>query len=86
MNTLDDTFSVTDLRHKTSKILDRVADKGIVYLVRHSKTEAALVDMEYLVALQQAYENYIDTLEFDETVTLKRIPLSKHKKAPGKKS
>ncbi|OGF98648.1 hypothetical protein A2153_04115 [Candidatus Gottesmanbacteria bacterium RBG_16_38_7b] len=86
MNTLNDTFSVTDLRHKTSEVLDKVAEKGIVYLVRRSKTEAALVDMEYLAALQQAYEDYLDTLEFDQTVSLKRIPLSKHKKAHGKKS
>ena len=81
MNTFNDTYSVTDLRHKTSKILSDVAAKGLVYLVRHSKAEAALVNIDYLTALQQAYEDYLDTMEFDRTVTLKRIPLSQHKRS-----
>lgn len=80
MNTNIDTFSVTDLRHKTSQILDTLAEKGVVYLIRHAKPEAALVDIKYLTALQDAYEDYIDTIEFDKTIHLKRIALSEHKK------
>jgi len=80
MNTNFDTFSVTDLRHKTNKVLKSAQDKQIVYLIRHSKPEAALVDIDYLSALQEIHEDYLDTLEFDNTVTLHRLPLEKHKK------
>lgn len=78
MYTSDSTFSVTDLRHKTTKVLEEVKIQGIVRLLNRSKTEAALVDIDYFNALQEAYEDYLDTLEFDKTVGLKRIPLSKH--------
>ena len=60
---------------KTKKVLKEAGEKGYVLLLRHSKAEAALVDINYLAALQEAYENYLDTLEFDKTIGLKRIPL-----------
>ena len=80
MNTSNVTYSITDLRHKTLKVLKDALDLGYVNLVQRSKTKAALVDIEYLRALQEAYENYLDTLEFDKTINLKRIPLEVHKK------
>lgn len=79
MNTNIDTFSVTDLRHKTSQILENLPEKGVVYIIRHAKKQAALVDIKYLTALQEAYEDYIDTIEYDKTIHQKRIPLSEHK-------
>lgn len=79
------TFSVTDLRHKTSQILKQVASRGLVYLLRRSKLEAALVDPSYLAVLQEAYEDYLDVLEFDRTISLKRIPLEEHKKRQAAK-
>lgn len=75
-----DTSTITDLRHRTNKVLQKAEEKGYVYLVRRSKVEAAVVDIKYLNALQEAYEDYLDTLEFDNTVNLKRIPLTKAKK------
>ena len=84
MDTNFNTYSVTDLRHKTNRILKDAAERGFVYLVRHSKTEAALVDVKYLNALREVYEDYLDTLEFDKTIKLKKIPLEKHKKARTK--
>lgn len=54
MDTSIATFSVTDLRHKTNKVLEEVKEKGCVYLIRRSKLEAAIVDIEYFKALQQA--------------------------------
>lgn len=75
MDTSIVTFSVTDLRHKTKKVLKEAGERGYVFLLRHSKAEAALVDINYLAALQEAYEDYLDTLEFDKTIGLKRIPL-----------
>lgn len=80
MNTNNDTFSVTDLRHNTNEVLKQALAKGYVYLIRHSKAEAAVVDLGYFRALEEAYENYLDTIEFDKTINLKRIPLAIHKK------
>lgn len=80
MDTPISTSTITELRHKTNQVLSQAAEKGLVYLLRRSKLEAAIVDIHYLNALQEAYEDYIDTLEFDKTIHLKRIPLAKHKK------
>jgi hypothetical protein len=80
MNTNNDTYSVTDLRHRTNEVLKQAAAKGFVYLIRHSQVEAAIVDLDYLTALKEVYEDYLDTLEFDKTITLKRIPLENHKR------
>lgn len=79
MDTQNSTFSVTDLRHKTSQVLQKALDTGIVYVVQHSKIKAAVVDPEYLTALQKAQEDYLDILEFDQTIDLPRISLEKHK-------
>lgn len=80
MYTNIDTYSVTDLRHKTTQILAGLANKGFAYVVRNSKAEAAIIDLGYLQALQAAYEDYLDILEFDKTINLKRIPLSEHRR------
>ncbi|MCL4338137.1 type II toxin-antitoxin system Phd/YefM family antitoxin [Patescibacteria group bacterium] len=81
MDTNLDTYSITELRHNTRKLLEKASEKGYVYLLRNSKTEAALVDIEYLNALRSAYEDYTDTLEFDLTVKQKRVPLSVYKRS-----
>lgn len=77
MSTSIATSTITDLRHKTNKILMQAEEKGYVYLLKRSKPAAAVVDIKYLEALQEAYEDYLDTLEFDKTIKLKRIPFSK---------
>ncbi|MBI4226491.1 type II toxin-antitoxin system Phd/YefM family antitoxin [Candidatus Roizmanbacteria bacterium] len=81
MDTSINTSTITDLRHKTNKVLQKAEEKGYVYLLRRSKVAAAVVDVKYLNALQEAYEDYLDTLEFDKTIKLKRIPLIKAKKS-----
>lgn len=86
MNTNLHTFSVTDLRHKTSRVLSEATKRGMVYLVSHSKPKAAVVDIAYFQALQEAYEDYLDILEYDRTISLKRIPLSQHQKAYTQKT
>lgn len=80
MYTNTNTYSVTDLRHKTNEILNLVNDKGVVCLMRRSKAVAAVIDLDYLNALSEAYEDYLDTIEFDKTINLKKIPIEKHKK------
>ena len=72
-------FSITDLRLNPLKVLAEAKTRGFAYLLRRSKAEAAIVDIDYLNALQDAYEDSLDTIEFDQTVSLKRIPLSRHK-------
>lgn len=72
-------FSITDLRLRPLRVLAEAKSRGYAYLLRRSKAEAAIVDIDYLNALQEAYEDYLDTIEFDQTVSLKRIPLSAHK-------
>ena len=86
MYTLNNTFSVTDLRQKTTKVLKEVKNTGFAYVLNRSKTEAALVDIDYLTALQEAYEDQMDIKEFDETIRLKRIPWSVHLKRHKKPS
>jgi len=81
MDTSNVTYSITDLRHKTSKVLKDALEKGYVNLIHRSKTKAAIVDIEYFKALQESYEDYLDTLEFDKAIKEKgRISLSEYKK------
>lgn len=80
MNTQNSTFSVTDLRHKTSRVLQKAQDNGVVFVVQHSRIKAAVVDPEYLATLQKTHEDYLDILEFDQTIGLPRISLKKHKR------
>lgn len=71
------TYSVTDLRQKTSKVLSDATNHGFVNIMQNSKPKAVVVNPQYLFALQEAYENYLDTIEFDKTINLKRTPLKK---------
>lgn len=80
MDTNNDTFSVTDLRHQTSNVLNTAHAQGYVILMRNSKPHVALVDISYLKALQEAHEEQLDIVEFDQTNKLKRIPLAQHKR------
>lgn len=80
MNTYTNTYTITDLRQKTLWLLKQTSIKGYIYLLRRSRPKAALVDIKYLTALQEAYEDNLDIQEFDQTINLKRISLAKHKK------
>lgn len=80
MDTQNSTFSVTDLRHKTSEVMQKAQDEGVVFVVQHSRIKAALVDPEYLSALQKSHEDYLDILEYDQTIGLPRITVETHKR------
>lgn len=80
MDTSIATFSVTDLRHKTNAVLKETLTKGYAFVVRHSKPAVAVVDVNYLEALQEAHEEYLDVLEYDATAGLPRMTLAEHKK------
>lgn len=80
MNTIPNTLSVTDLRRKSAQVLKNLEEEKFFLLLQNSKPKGALVDLEYLKMLQETFEDYLDTLEFDKTINLKRIPFSQHQK------
>lgn len=80
MDTLSATFTVTDLRKKTKKVMKAAEESGYVHIFHRSRAKVSLIDSAYLKVLQSAYEDYLDTLEFDRTVNLKRIPLEIHRR------
>ena len=84
MNTNSHTYSITDLRQKTKKVLDEVLEKSVVYLFRNSKPEIALVDINYLKSLEEAYEDYLDVIEFDKRKKETTISWDKYKKSKGR--
>ena len=73
------TYSITDLRQKTSKVLKDASDNGYVYVTRNSKKEAAVVDSSYLENLQDAYEDYLDIIEYDKTINEPRTSWKEYK-------
>ncbi len=79
------TYTVTDLRHKTSDVIAAATSLGYVHIIQNSKPKVAVVDSEYLASLQEAYEDYMDTLEFDRTVNLPTISLEDHLQEYDKK-
>ena len=72
------TYSITDLRQKTLDIVRSALNHGYVQIIHNSKPKVAVVDTEYLNALQAAYEDLLDIQEIAQTRHLKRIPLKKH--------
>lgn len=73
-------YSITDLRQKTTKVIASALANSYVHIIQNSRSKVALVDSEYLKMLQEAYEDYVDTLEYDRTVNLPRISLEDHLK------
>lgn len=59
------TYSVTDLRQKTSDVIATAMADGYVHIIQNSKPKIAVVDSDYLSALQEAYEDQMDVEEFD---------------------
>lgn len=81
MYTNINTYSVTDLRQKTAKVLADVLKGGVGYIIKNSKPQFALVDIEYLKTLQEAYEDYLDVIEFDKRSKEKTISWKDYKKS-----
>ena len=61
-------FSITDLRQKTTDVLLAAKQMGYVTVVKNSKNDAYVVDPKYFLALQEAYEDYLDILEYDQGI------------------
>ena len=69
------TYSVTELRQKTSTVIKAALDKGYVHIIQNSKAKVAVVDSAYLTAMQEAYEDQMDIKELkrrrnEPTITL----------------
>lgn len=58
-------YSITDLRQKTLDVVNAAQALGYVQIIQNSKAKVAVVDSQYLSSLQEAYEDYLDMLEFD---------------------
>ncbi len=78
-------FSITDLRQKTTKVIESALANNYVHIIQNSRSKVALVSGEYLKVLQDAYEDSLDTQEFDRAVNEPRISLEKHLKEYNKK-
>ena len=85
MSAIPATLTVTDLRRKSAKVLKNLSEEKLFLLLQNSKPKGALVDLEYLRMLQEAYEDYLDVLEFDKTINEKTISWEKYKKESRKK-
>ena len=66
MNTYSDTYSITDLRQKTLEVLAATKQHGYVNLIKNSKKASVMVDPAMFLKLQEAYEDYLDGLEYDK--------------------
>lgn len=60
------TYSVTELRQKTSDVISTALAQGYVHIIKNSKTPVAVVDSKYLATLQEAYEDMCDAAAFDK--------------------
>jgi len=85
MSAIPATLTVTDLRRKSTEALKNLSEEKLFLLLQNSKPKGALVDLEYLKMLQEAYEDYLDILEFDKTVNEKTISWDQYKKESKKK-
>lgn len=79
MFTIPNSTTVTELRRKSASILKTLADEKLLLLIQNSKPKGALVDLEYLKILQEAYEDYLDILTFDQAISEPTLPWKKHR-------
>lgn len=84
MSTIPSTLTVTDLRRKSAKILKRLPREKLYLLLQNSRPKGAIVDLEYLKMLQDAYEEYLDIQVFDKTIEESTISWENHKKKSRK--
>lgn len=68
MNSIPNTLTITELRRKSASALKSLADEKLLLLIQNSKPKGALIDLEYLKTLQEAYEDYLDIVAFDKTI------------------
>jgi len=75
---ITNSYSITDLRQKTLDVVKAALAVGYVQIIHNSKAKVAVVDSAYLAALQEAYEDQMDTIEFDKTVNEPTITLEEY--------
>lgn len=84
MLTIPNSTTVTELRRKSASILKSLANEKLLLLIQNSKPKGALVDLEYLKMLLEAYEDYLDILTFDEAIDKPAISWKEYKKKSAK--
>lgn len=84
---LTNSFSITDLRQRTLDVINAAKATGYVQIIHNSKANVAVVDTAYLTALQEAYEDQMDVLEFDKRKNEPAITLEEYlRKRSAKKA
>jgi PHD/YefM family antitoxin component YafN of YafNO toxin-antitoxin module len=68
MLSIPSTTTITELRRESAKILKNLPKEKLMLLIQNSKPKGALIDLDYLKMLQEAYEDYMDTIAYDEAV------------------
>ncbi len=72
------TYSVTELRQKTSAVISTALAQGYVHIIKNSKTPVAVVDSKYLATLQEAYEDAMDVQTADKHVNEPTISIEEY--------
>lgn len=82
--TIPQSVTVTDLRRKSASILRSLDKEKLLLLLQNSKPKGVLVEIEYIKMLQEAYEDYMDILAFDQTLGEPALAWSDYKKKSKK--
>ena len=74
------TVTITDLRRRSAQLLKDLPEEKLFLLMQNSQAKGAVVDLDYLKMLQQAYEDYLDMLTYDQTISESRVPWEEYKR------
>ena len=85
MTTIPTALTVTDLRRKSAKVLKDLSEEKLFLLLQNSKLKGVVVDIDYFKMLQEVYEDYLDTQEFDKTIKEPVTSWKEYKKKSSKK-
>ena len=75
---------ITQARGKLGDLAKQAENGHYIILTKGGLPKAVLLNYAYHQALEESYQDYLDVLEYDQTIGLKRIPLSTHKRNRAK--
>lgn len=74
------TVTITDLRRRSAQLLKDLPEERLFLLMQNSQAKGAVVDLDYLKMLQQAYEDYLDILTYDQAIDEPRVSWKAYKR------
>ena len=77
---IPNTISVTDLRRKVAEVLEGLEKDKLYLILQNYKPKGVLADLEYIKTLQEAYEDYLDIINFDDRKEESEISWDEYKK------